>query len=91
MKGRVFMICGDDETAKNVGDCLKRVASTMSAMDTYFDKICELDEDAPDFEDKFAPVLSRLTMTMMAIYPNPKQIQGDIQSIGDFTVRKIEL
>ena len=91
MKGRVFMVCGDDETAKDVGDCLKRVSAAMSAVDAFSDKCTEVDEDADDFEEVFAPILNRLILTLMALYPNPKQMAMDIKSLGDFTVRNIKL
>lgn len=85
----VYMICRSDETGKLVGDCLKRVAATMSAFNSYIDAAVEIDEDAPDFFDKIGPPLERLTMTVVNLYPDPRQFEADIKSIGDFTIRKI--
>ncbi len=86
---KVLMVCPDDETAQEVGDCLKRVSAALSAVNSYIDACCELNEEAADFMDKIAPVQMRMTMTFMELYPNARQFELDIQSIGDFTVRKI--
>lgn len=84
------MICTDDELAKDVGDVLRRVSSTMSAFDAFSDGLDKVDEDGPNFAAEFAPVLERFLLTVTAIYPNgPGQMQADIKSIGDFTVRTI--
>lgn len=87
---KVFLVCTDDETANNVGDCLKRTAAALSAVDIFFDATCQLDEDAADFEEKFTPIYTRFVMTMMALYPNSEQIVADAKTFGDFTVRKID-
>lgn len=91
MQKKVYMICSDDETAKDVGDCLKRVSAALSAVNSYVDACCELDEDADDFMDKIGPVQMRMTMTLISLYPNARQFDLDIQSIGNFTVRKIQI
>lgn len=84
-------MCPDEETRKDVGDMLKRVASALAAVDTFTDKMVELDEDAPDLSNKVGSLLERLTLTLMELYPNPRQFRADIESIGDFSVRTIEL
>ena len=88
---RVFMVCTNDETAKDVGDCLKRVAATLSAVDTYFDATCQLDEESADFEEKFTPVYLRFLTTLMVLYPDARQLLADAKTLGDFTTRKIEV
>jgi hypothetical protein len=88
---KVYMVCTDDQTSVDVGKLLKRVSSAMSAIDSFHDRMCELDEDSPNLENQVSPLLERLTLTLMSIYPNPAQMQADIKSIGDFTVRKIEI
>lgn len=87
--GKIFMICTDEQTGRDAGELLKRVAAAMSAIDSFSDKMCELDEDAPDLDAKVGPLIERLTLTLMSIYPNANQMRADIKSIGDFTVRKI--
>lgn len=85
----VFMVCGSDEVAKDVGDCLKRVSSTMSAFDAFTDALEGVDEDGPDFMEQLGPVLHRFMLTVTSVYPDARQMQADITSIGDFTVRTI--
>jgi hypothetical protein len=84
---KIFMVCQDEETRKDAADMLKRVSSIMAAVETFVDKLTELDEDAPGAEELAWPMLNRLMLTLMNIYPNgPQQMQVDIKSIGDFTV-----
>lgn len=86
---RIFMVCGSDGVAKDMGDMLKRVASALSAVDVFSDFMCKLDEDDPNLADTAAPAITRLTLTLMQLYPNARQFTEDIKSIGDFTVRSI--
>lgn len=88
---RVFLVCTDEELAKDVGDCLKRVSAALSSVNAFVDASCDLDENSPDFEQKIGPVLHRLILTLIELYPNPKQFDADIKAIGDFTVRKVDL
>lgn len=87
---QVFLVCTDEDLFKEVGDMLKRVSAALSSVDSFFDGTCQLDEEAPDFEDKFGPILHRHILTLMELYPNPAQFTADINTIGDFTVRRID-
>ncbi len=82
---RVMMVCRDQETAKDASDMFKHVAAALSAVEAYIDAACELDEDAADFHDKIGPLLMRLSMTLVALYPDYRQMSTDIKSIGDFS------
>lgn len=85
---RVFMVCEDEGTRKDFADLLKRVSSVMSAVETFADKMADLDEDAANLTDLAAPTIERFWLTIVSVYPNgPRQMQSDIKSIGDFTIR----
>lgn len=86
---RIYMICTSEEVQRESAAMLKRVSAALSAVDTFFDKLTELDEDNPDFVRELGPVLHRLTVTLMALYPNARQMAVDVKTIGDFTVRTI--
>lgn len=83
------MICENEETRLDVADMLKRVSSSMSALEVFSDKMADLDEDDPNLTSKVAPMVERLSLTLIMLYPNgPSQMQADIKSIGDFSVKE---
>lgn len=86
---RIYMICTSEEVRADAAEMLKRVSAALSAVDTFFGKLAELDEDGPDFVRELGPVLHRLTATLMALYPNARQMAADVKTIRDFTVRTI--
>lgn len=88
---RVFMVCENEEVGKDAGELFKRVAAALAAVNVYFDRACATDDDATELElcKELAPALERLTLTLMALYPNAGQFDADIKSIGDFTTRII--
>lgn len=86
---KIYMVCTSEEVRADAAEMFKRVSAALSAVDTFSDKLTEIDEDGPDFEQEFAPVLNRLILTLMTIYPNSRQMAVDVKSIGDFTVRTI--
>lgn len=88
-ESRIYMVCEDDETAKEAAIMFQRVSAALSAVDTFADKMSDLDEDAPNLDDLAAPLITRLTLTLMQIYPNARQMSVDVKSIGDFTVRTV--
>lgn len=84
---RVFMVCEDEPTRKDLADMLKRVSSTMAAVEIFMDKLTEMDEDVPGAEDLAWPLVHRMMLTLVSLYPTgPRQMQEDIKSIGDFSV-----
>jgi hypothetical protein len=89
-KIRVAMVCETESEAADVRNMLTRIAAALSAVDTFHDKMSDLDEDAPDLTAQVAPLIERLTLTLMGIYPNPRQFDLDIKAIGDIAVRKLE-
>lgn len=86
---KVYMVCTNEQDSKAVGEMLKRVSSALSAVDTFSDKMCEMDENAPDLADVAGPAIERLVLTLMGLYPDPRQMAADYKAIGDFTVRTI--
>jgi hypothetical protein len=56
----------------------------LSAVDSFSDKMTELDEDGPNLTAQVGPLLERLTLTLMQLYPNARQMAADVKSIGDF-------
>lgn len=84
---KAFMVCENEDDGREVAAMLKRVAAALSAVDSFSDKMCELDEDSPELTSHVAPLLERLTLTLMSLYPNSEQFAEDIKAIGDFTVR----
>ncbi|MBX3288425.1 MAG: hypothetical protein KF855_03675 [Acidobacteria bacterium] len=83
---RVLMICKNEEASSDVSELLGRVSSSMAAIETFVDGMVQLDEDGPELADKAAPMLERLFLTLINIYPNAGQMTADIGSIGDIAV-----
>lgn len=89
---KIFLVCTDDETSKDVGDRLKRISSALSAVDTLADFMAGLPDDREDeWANLSGPALERLWLTSIQLYPNPQQMQADIKFIGDFTTRTVEI
>lgn len=86
---KIYMVCTSEDVRKDAAEMFKRVSAALAAVDTFSDKMTELDEDDPNIADAAAPLVIRLTMTLMQLYPNAKQMAVDVKSIGDFTVRTI--
>jgi hypothetical protein len=86
---KVLMVCETEADGADVSAMLKRISSALSAVDSFSDKMTELDEDAPNLTEQVAPMLERLTLTLMSIYPDARQMAADVKAIGDFTVRTI--
>ena len=86
---KILMVCYDDETQRDAGEMFKRVSAALSAVDTFCDASAKLDENAPNLTQQYAPLIERLVLSLMAIYPISEQLAIDAKSIGDFTVRKV--
>ena len=89
-KTQVLMVVRTDKDSAEVSAMFKRVSSAMSAIMTFSDKMAELDEDGPNLTAEVGPLLARLTLTLMSIYPNSRQMDVDIESIGDFSTKTID-
>lgn len=85
----IAVVTPDKNTEREVTDMFKRVSATMSAFFSFSKDMADLDIDADtlDVIDAAETLHTRLFVTIMQIYPNPGQMEADIKTIGDFTIR----
>ena len=86
---RIMMVARTESDRSEAANLMKRVSSAMSVVLTFSDKMADLDEDDADLANQCAPLIERLMLTLMSIYPDQRQMMADIKSFGDFTVRTI--
>lgn len=88
LEGHVFVIADDEMSMRKCEAMYRRIEASLKALDTFTVHISNLDENDPQLAGKCANTMNALCRSVVTIYPTPSQLDADIESLKQMTVRR---